>query len=225
MKRAIFFGSFASGFVGLVLACSSSSNSATPNTDSGADVASEAISDAPIDKARKSAAADYHRTQTTTCGKTRPPSAPGDSGAGDAGKDPCSVDGDCVAGNNGRCVKQKCSYDECYADTDCATGEICLCRDAEELIPDLAFAPGDAKPTNTVCAAAPECKIDNECGSGGFCSPSYDPSTGKFTFHCHVPADECTNNEDCICPNDNNTDLCRFDDSKSHWACYLKDCR
>jgi hypothetical protein len=100
-----------------------------------------------------------------------------------------------------------------------------MCRDNQEVIPDLAMPPGAVKPNNTACADAPDCKIDNDCGSGGFCSPSYDPSNGKFTYKCHLPADECTNDDDCLCPHDDSTDLCRFDESKGHWACYLKDCR
>jgi len=98
-----------------------------------------------------------------------------------------------------------------------------MCRDAENIIPYIDFLPGIAKPTNTVCAAA-QCTIDNDCGSGSFCSPSYDPTTHKFTFQCHVPADECTNDEDCVCPSGTETDLCFFDPAKSHWACYLKVC-
>ncbi len=232
MKKMLGLASVASftGVWGVVLACSSSSDSISPTPDAGADVASEA-SDAPIDRAKKSLTPTFHRTQTTLCGKDRPPSAPGDGGAGDAGADPCTFDSDCVAGNAGRCVygeataKGKCSYDECYSDTDCPTGDLCLCRDAEEIIPDLSILAGTHKPTNTVCAAAPTCKIDNDCGSGGFCSPSYDPTTGKFTFQCHLPQDECTNDDDCLCPNDNTTDLCFFDPAKGHWGCYLKDCR
>jgi hypothetical protein len=224
MRRAISFGLLAWCVGALILACSSSSGS-TPAVDAGVDTGGGDVTDAPVDRARKSLTPTFHRTAATTCGKTRPPSVPGDGGGSDGGGPTCMVDGDCGAGNAGRCIKGQCSYDACYQDKDCASGEVCLCRDAEDIIPDIAIAPGQFKPTNTVCAAAPTCTIDNDCGSGGFCSPSYDPTTGKFTYACHLPDDECTNDDDCSCPADNRTDLCWFDPTKGHWACWLKDCR
>ncbi len=228
MNKTLFLASmmsctFALAWGGVLEACSSSSSTPATPADAGND---SSAADAPVDHAPvKSATPTFHRTAATTCGKTRAASQPGDAGS-DAGMDPCKVDGDCVAGKNGRCIllvnATLCTYDECYADSDCTSGQVCMCRDAQDIIPDIALN-GIPRPTNTVCATA-ECTIDNDCGSGGFCSPSIDPTTKKYSFQCHVAADECTNDEDCGCPNGTQTDLCRFDPSKGHWACYLNDC-
>ena len=79
----------------------------------------------------------------------------------------CTRDSDCTAGTNGRCLKFggpacniHCSYDECSSDSDCPANTPCACR------PSIS----DTAPNS--CATESNCRIDADCGPGGFCSPS-----------------------------------------------------
>ena len=79
----------------------------------------------------------------------------------------CAADSACTAGTNGRCLqgigpacRLFCSYDECASDSDCPGNIPCACRQAAS----------DSAP-NT-CATASNCRVDTDCGAGGFCSPS-----------------------------------------------------
>jgi len=131
MKNALVLGSlitstFALAWGAALEACSSSSSSPATTVDAGNEAATDAPANTPPPK---SGTPTYHRTAATTCGKTRPAGHAGDAGS-DAGMDPCMVDGDCVAGKNGRCIIGEaestgtCSYDECYADSDCPSGDV-----------------------------------------------------------------------------------------------------
>jgi hypothetical protein len=167
-----------------------------------------------------------HRPAGGVC-PARPPgggATPGcfyDSGAG------CAIDRDCTAGVNGRCLDKpirskaarsptipppcgppmccgppQCSYDECVTDSDCPAGSPCLCRSNGS----------DVSPN--VCAGAGNCKLDSDCGPGGYCSPDncwpYDDH-----FFCHGPADTCIDDTDCCWP----TPACRFDSAAGHFEC------
>jgi hypothetical protein len=79
----------------------------------------------------------------------------------------CAGDSACTAGMNGRCLhgigpacNLYCSYDECYGDSDCPGNVPCACRSSAS---DSAA---------NACATASNCRVDTDCGPGGFCSPS-----------------------------------------------------
>jgi hypothetical protein len=134
----------------------------------------------------------------TTC--TQPNCAPGN----------CTSDADCTQGKNGRCLAQgpaisyQCSYDQCFADTDCAASAPCLCRSSA------------ADPEPNVCATGSDCRVDSDCGPNGYCSPS-DCGYGLGTYFCHTPADTCVDDSDCGGTTSNMR--CLFDTTAKHWAC------
>ena len=80
----------------------------------------------------------------------------------------CRGDADCTAGTNGECVLRPapfaclidCSYDQCFDDSGCASPAPCSCR-----------ASGTSPDANH-CLTGSECRVDADCGPGGFCSPS-----------------------------------------------------
>ena len=77
---------------------------------------------------------------------------------------------------------------QCGQDSDCADGGVCLC--------DVSQIPLSG--SSNVCYPA-GCRVDADCGPGGYCSPS--PTLGccggPSGFHCHTPQDSCLNDSDC----------------------------
>ena len=135
-----------------------------------------------------------HRPAPITCKPS--PSVGGCTFGGPGGGPPgaCRVDSDCKAGTNGHCAAAAggiatcaCFYDECTHDSDCKGESVCACSDS----------PYES--ISNSCAPAGNCKVDADCGAGGFCSPSSgagcaDSVTGYF---CHTPSDECVDDSDC----------------------------
>ena len=124
----------------------------------------------------------------------------------------CSSDAECTMGTNGRCLTTKvaarnnyCSYDTCFTDAECG-GMVCTCREF----------PNDAnrcEPGN--------CKVDADCGVGGYCSPSADPDKTNFGttgWWCHTASDTCADETDCT----GNGEKCVYDPTLSHWTCSSK---
>jgi hypothetical protein len=72
-----------------------------------------------------------------------------------------------------------------------------------------------------------DCRVDTDCGRGGYCSPSNHPcgtSWGYYDFRCHTAFDECTDDEDCanvdagpgpIVPH-----FCAYNSPKGRWTCF-----
>jgi len=92
-----------------------------------------------------------------------PPRCVFDGGPSDLGK--CRQDSDCTAGINGRCFEHgdcymMCSYDECFQDSDCPGNVPCSCRDSA------------SSTANNWCLADSNCRVDDDCGPCGYCSPS-----------------------------------------------------
>ena len=159
---------------------------------------------------------------------------PGDGGAFDAGSvNQCSVDSDCKDGVNGRCVEGgrgfeefQCSYDECSTAVACASGNICICG----------TAGGLAGRSGNVCLPS-NCTSDSDCGTGGYCSPTYDtmcgPYDGTVGYFCHRLSDECSKDE---CVNDSDctgsgtegspgeAGYCAWDGASSKWTCAFTFC-
>jgi hypothetical protein len=78
----------------------------------------------------------------------------------------CTKDSDCTQGTNGRCgydgpaAYLVCSYDGCFNDSDCDGGAPCQCR-----LSSTSLAAN-------VCLTGSNCRVDSDCGPGGYCSPS-----------------------------------------------------
>jgi hypothetical protein len=148
----------------------------------------------------------------------------------------CEHDRDCVEGNAGRCQRSRfpclvqCSYDQCTNDADCARNKPCECRSA----------PGDTGPNR--CLEASSCRVDADCGPGGYCSPSllatfcvctsvdYCKTLGDTAtcspgacscgdscghgYFCHTPSDSCLDDADC-----SGGTTCNFDLAHLNWIC------
>jgi hypothetical protein len=137
----------------------------------------------------------------------------------------CLVDSDCTMGTNGRCLppdsspgvnftitpdyEAKCSYDECFTDSDCPPSEPCICR----------ASTTDSTPN--VCVSGSNCRVDADCGPGGYCSPSAYASGSlvscsnlSVAYFCHTAADTCANDTDCT-----GAGTCGYDTAAGHWSC------
>ena len=156
-----------------------------------------------------------HRSEATACGV---PPGTGAGGSAAQGAQPplqtCTKSSECTAGPNGRCTSGRiglyCSYDNCFADTDCAAGEVCLCS-----------APDG---TGNRCTQ-PGCQVDADC-PGSWCSPTFGTcgSYGGVTnYSCHTAADECVNDSDCT-SNSLGGGYCMYDPQVTHWVCSTAFC-
>jgi hypothetical protein len=198
--------------------------------------------DAPLDPCRLDARASdggggsciclpapvRHRPAPTTCPHTRAPVNPGNGGDGGpvAPAPPgsfCDNDFQCVTdgGINGRCTPQsespfvqgECTYDTCFADTDCPSSEPCNC--------DVTYAD--------TCLPA-NCKVDSDCACG-FCSPSANTTACEPTpefgneivgFYCHTPQDDCTNDDQC--EGIGSPGICAWQPMVGKWTCVSAPC-
>ncbi len=96
------------------------------------------------------------------------------------------ADTTCTSGANGRCECFRvptacgsgpiCTYDDCASDADCGAGWAFLCR--ETVLPAGLGAMASLT-RRTVCVAA-SCRVDSDCGVGGYCSPSPSPSCNEW---------------------------------------------
>jgi hypothetical protein len=130
----------------------------------------------------------------------------------------CLQDTDCTAGTNGRCGHAggpagcQCSYDACTQDTDCPTSQTCACHGS----PYIDFG--------STCVQG-NCRVDADCGSGGFCSPSA-PAGGWCGnvdgYYCHTPNDLCINDSDCPAgngPSGFGDGFCEYSKTNHRWEC------
>jgi hypothetical protein len=172
----------------------------------------------------------YHRATSSTCPSQRGPGASSIIENGMPGFPPCptpppatsvccSSDSQCGGGTNGRCTTaggrggNECSYDNCFTDSQCPSGVPCLCRSS----------PTDN--ARNTCAPAGNCRVDSDCGRGGYCSPSpsaeaqecgnVNPYSGPF--YCHTASDTCIDSGDCLA--DAGFVACVYDPQTRHWAC------
>ena len=139
----------------------------------------------------------------------------------DGGSGMCLEDSDCDGGANGRCASEVgnssvriCSYDQCFADTDCGANEdggVCECR-------------GPAQPTGPNFCIPSNCREDSDCGECGYCAASPGgcaPNIGIAGWFCGTRLDECAEGSDCgNIPNI----YCAFDPLVGYWKCIPADC-
>lgn len=127
--------------------------------------------------------------------------------SGDAGTTSCTTNADCAMDSFYRwCRAGTCQADQCFADSDCATGQACACADEQV---------GNASHTN-VCVAT-KCRVDSDCGAGEVCSPTVQDlcGGGGAFFACHSSADECHVDADCCA----SAPSCRYQATVGHWVC------
>jgi hypothetical protein len=184
-------------------ACSGEVLETRPNPDAGIDHNTGAHV-APDGAVRVPA---NHRGDDSQCSAPRPAgncSTPGGIASS------CASDSDCTEGGaNGRCTNSGggpagcfCTYDACTSDSACGAGQLCVCHDSA-----FSFGGGTCMPGN--------CRVDADCGVGGYCSPSQGPNgCGQVTgYYCHTAKDMCTNDSDC------SGWPCAWSSSDSRWEC------
>jgi hypothetical protein len=150
----------------------------------------------------------------------------------------CVSDLNCTEGVNGRCIPDHfacssvCSYDTCLTDSDCPDNEACECRASETSV------------AANRCQTDGNCRIDADCGTNGYCSPSQvgvfcfcpspalcDPDTTScyagntrvacacgdscgHGYFCHTSRDACTDDSDC-----ESGGTCNYDTVEQRWIC------
>jgi hypothetical protein len=144
------------------------------------------------------------------------PAPPGDCNiTGGAGV--CHSDSSCTNGTNGRCIETSggaltcfCTYDTCANDAACPTGQTCACHGSP-------YTQG----AGNTCTAS-NCRVDANCGSGGYCSPADNAgSCGSLLgYFCHTPNDQCLDDSDC--PTGNGPMVCTYVMSASRWECKMQ---
>jgi len=164
-----------------------------------------------------------HRASETTCDHTRPSNPSNAPADGDPTRVACHSHEDCNQGENGRCVGNghdgwQCTYDNCFADADCASSS-----SAE---PRLCMCEGGVRSDNNVCLPG-NCRLDADCGTGGYCSPSLG-SCGNYSkvvgYYCHTPDDECVDDADCGGGAASALAYCAFMPTIGHWKCSTTHC-
>ena len=217
-------------------ACGSSTVRHPSASDGGGETGS--VDGSPDAQACGTLAPVNHRaTEGSACPNDRAPGGVPAMCVVDGGPPPggdCQQDSDCTAGINGRCIQLRgcymvCSYDECFQDSDCAGNVPCKCRDSA------------SSTDSNWCLIHSNCRIDDDCGPGGYCSPSQlggcirmcTVACGAAThcyagttevpcwcgqscgdgYFCHRAGDTCTN--DCECTGDS---ACTHQPAGG-WAC------
>ncbi len=152
-----------------------------------------------------------HRAVAEECDNERPPGNVSEFYEGEA----CTTDEECTDGPNGRCVDRRgpsCTYDECFADSDCTKGGPCGCEQ------------GFWSDYNTCLAG--NCQVDADCGEGGFCSPSFGSCgsySGVVAYWCRTPQDTCVEDSECIDP-EKGAGYCALYPEVGYWACQYGQC-
>jgi hypothetical protein len=95
-------------------------------------------------------------------------------------------------------------------DSDCATGQTCACHGS----------PYDGSQGNA-CVPG-NCRVDADCGSNGYCSPSYAiQGCGSLGgYYCHTPTDACTDDSDCA--SSQGPALCVYTAPAGRWTCQMQ---
>ena len=101
--------------------------------------------------------------------------------------------------------------DACLTDSDCGASNVCSCDGAT-----TGYAHANI---GNVCVTS-NCRVDADCGSGGYCIASVDPSSGPFYgiygYFCRPPGDTCSTDADCVAPSNG---YCAYDKTVGHFSC------
>lgn len=154
-----------------------------------------------------------HRPDDSQC---QQPAPAGDCQIMSGGPGECHADADCAdAGVNGRCIESmggaiycRCTSDACAGDSSCPTGQTCACHGAP-------YTGGDGN----ACVPG-NCRVDADCGPGGYCSPSYQVQGcgGLAGYYCHTPTDTCVDDSDCA-TSTSGPQVCAYSTTAGHWKC------
>ncbi len=151
-----------------------------------------------------------HRPDDAQCATSAPPGSCNFNNPGA----PCHSDADCAeAGPSGRCVVANgpptcfCTWDVCTGDSECKTGQTCACHGSPYTLGSgNACTPGN-------------CRIDADCGAGGYCSPSAGPMScgGLVGYYCHTAKDRCIDDADCA--SSSSGSMCIYSPTDGTWSC------
>ncbi len=195
---------------------SSGSSGGSSGSSSGSSGSSSSSSSGGADGGRVPV---NHRPNDDQCSTTPQKGScnTGTDSGGPAGQ--CSSDTQCTTGTNGRCIYSTggalfcmCTYDSCKHDTDCtgSAGTVCACHGS----PYTNGAGNTCKPG--------DCRVDSDCGAGGYCSPSLGTSgCGTLQgYYCHTAADTCIDDSDCN-GSGGGPQACTYSTTTKHWQCTL----
>jgi hypothetical protein len=184
----------------------SSSGASSSSSGSGSSSGSSSGGPAPV----------YHRPDDSQCLGPAPAGTCNFGGSGGPGM--CSDDSQCAdAGANGRCIESNggaaycfCTSDACADDSACPKDQTCACHGS-------AYTVGEGNH----CVPG-NCRVDADCGAGGWCSPSYSTNgCGEIGgYYCHTPQDQCVNDSDC--PTSNGPMNCSYDSGLRYWRCQME---
>lgn len=100
----------------------------------------------------------------------------------------------------------RCTYDTCADDSECSTGETCACHGATFHADSNECLPGN-------------CRVDSDCGAGGFCSPTIGGCGGLAGYYCHTADDRCTDDADCA---GGGLMACQYASTTARWECMAR---
>jgi hypothetical protein len=195
---------------------STGSSSGTTASSSGSSGGLDASEDAPAcvggydGSARPPPA--QHRAQPGTCPATPITntclSGYADSGAGAA----CGTRADCVPDGSytpfTNCLQGHCAVDQCLSDSDCPSGQACLCGSLQW---------GNACFHANECVPA-DCRLDSDCGPGNYCSPNPGACGIESGYYCHKATDACFDDTDCACTGGSSA-TCAYSSTVGAWVC------
>jgi hypothetical protein len=190
----------------------SSSGTGSSSSGSGPDASEDAPSCVGhYDGGTRPAPTD-HRAEPGTCPATTAAtsclSSYADAGAGAA----CTTSADCVPDGSytpySVCLHGHCAVDHCLADSDCPSGQACLCGSQQY---------GNACFHANQCVPA-DCRLDSDCGAGSYCSPNPGACGIESGYHCHKATDSCFNNADCACAG-GYASTCAYSSTVGAWVC------
>ncbi len=102
----------------------------------------------------------------------------------------------------------------CLNDADCdpiLAGGVCSCDGTTQQ---------GREPSTNACVFG-NCRVDGDCGSGGYCSPSRATrcaSRGVTGYYCHTTNDRCFDDSDCAAAGCASS-WCIYQPEVGYWAC------
>ncbi|MGH7439873.1 MAG: hypothetical protein ACRENE_29650 [Polyangiaceae bacterium] len=154
-----------------------------------------------------------HRAQAGSCPATTTGCISFEAGTGGA----CATNADCVGDGSytpySTCLHAQCSLDQCLADSDCPSGQACLCGSQQY---------GNACFHSNRCVPA-DCRLDSDCGAGSYCAPNPSACGIEGGYHCHEQTDSCFDATDCACTG-GYASVCAYSSFTGGWVCQQITC-